>query len=491
VAVGVNKITFVAGELTTGAIVAASATGLTVKTSVDAVSAGASVPALAGPTVQSASITLAAADQKALQATTAVTTVTFTTETSIPAAGTITITLPANYFSAKASPAAVHVPASGTAATLSCALTAATLTIVCTTSVNAVAVGVNKITFVAGELTTGAIVAASATGLTVKTSVDLVSAGASVPALAGPTVQSASITLAPADQKALQATTAVTTVTFTTVTSIPAAGTITITLPANYFSGKASPAAVHVPASGTAATLSCALTANTLTIVCTTSVIAVAVGVNKITFAAGELTTGAIVAASATGLTVKTSVDLVSAGASVPALAGPTVQSASITLDAADQKPTQATTAVTTVTFTTETSIPAAGTITITLPANYFSGKATPAAVHVPASGTAATLSCALTANTLTIVCTTSVNAVAVGINKITFVAGELTTGAAVAASATGLTVKTSVDLVSAGALVPALSTPAGPAATTKASASSVASSAALLVAAIIVGVLL
>jgi hypothetical protein len=197
------------------------------------------------------------------------------------------------------------------------------------------------------------------------------------------------------------------------------------------------------------------LTANTLTIVCTTSVNAVAVGVNKITFAAGELTTGPGAAASATGFTVTTSEDLVSAGANAPALVG-TVQSPAFALATADQKALQATTAVTTVTFTTQTQIPAAGTITITLPANYFSGKATPAAIHVPASGTAATLFCPLTANTLTIVCTT-IQTVAVGVNKITFAAGELITGPAVAASASGLTVSTSVDAVSAGTVVPAL----------------------------------
>jgi hypothetical protein len=207
------------------------------------------------------------------------------------------------------------------------------------------------------------------------------------------------------------------------------------------------------------------------------------------------LTLGAAQAATTAGFKMSSSADTtLTAGVNALQItaAGPTVQTASITLAAADQKPAQATTAVTTVTFTTETIIPIAGTITIMLPVNYFSGKATPTAVHVPTSpATVATLACTLTAATLTIVCTTSANAVAVGVNKITFAAGELTTGPAVVASATGLTVKTSEDFVSAGALVPALSTPAGPAATTKASASSVASSAALLVAAIIVGVLL
>ena len=166
-----------------------------------------------------------------------------------------------------------------------------------------------------------------------------------------------------------------------------------------------------------------------------------------------------------------------------------TVQSAGITLDAGDQKAFQSTTAITTVSFTTQTEIPlSGGTITITLPANYFSGKSAPVGVHVPPTGTAATLSCALTAATLKIVCTTSVTAVAVGAHKITFAAGQLITGAAIAVNANGLTVSTSVDGVSAGAAVPALvvSTPAGPATTTKASATSVASSAALLVAAFI-----
>ena len=82
---------------------------------------------------------------------------------------------------------------SGYAASLACALTPATLTIVCTTAIHAVPVGVTKINFAAGELTTGAGVGASATGLTVATSVDTVSFGAFVPALVG-TVQATTMT---------------------------------------------------------------------------------------------------------------------------------------------------------------------------------------------------------------------------------------------------------------------------------------------------------
>jgi hypothetical protein len=323
-------------------------------------------------TVQFASITLAAGDQKPFKATGAVTTVSFTTQTEIPqAGGSITIRLPANYFSAKILPAGILVPVSGTAATLACALTASTLAIVCTTSAQAVPVGATKITFAAGELTTGADSAASSIGLAVSTSQDDLSFGAAVPALTSAVmVQSASITLAAADQKAFKATGAVTTVSFTTQTEIPqAGGSITIRLPANYFSAKAQPAGILVPVSGTAATLACALTASTLAIVCTTSAQAVPVGATKIKFFAGELTTGAAVAASSIGLAVSTSQDGLSFGAAVPALSPPgpfTVQSASIALDAGDQKALKITGAVTTVSFTTQTQIATSGTITIT-----------------------------------------------------------------------------------------------------------------------------
>ena len=196
----------------------------------------------------------------------------------------------------------------------------------CTTATAALAVGQSKITFAAGQLTTGAIAAASSTGLTVTTSADLVSAGAAVPALRG-TVQSPVFELAAADQKALQATTAVTNVTFTTQTAIASGGTITISLPSGYFSGGANPTGAFSvqPSSGTASLSGCALTAGTpLKIVCTTATAALAVGQSKITFAAGQLTTGPAVAASSNGLTVTTSEDTVSAGAAVPALNGTT-----------------------------------------------------------------------------------------------------------------------------------------------------------------------
>jgi hypothetical protein len=181
--IGISKITFAAGELTTGPACAFNGAGLTVKTSKDAVSTGASVPALAG--VQSSQLALASADQKALQATTATTNVTFTTQTILPAnTGTITITLPANYFTAKASPTGVLVPVSGNAAlTGTCTLTKAGLTIVCTLGATDLPIGISKITFAAGELTTGPACSLNAAGLTVKTSADGVSTGASVPAL--------------------------------------------------------------------------------------------------------------------------------------------------------------------------------------------------------------------------------------------------------------------------------------------------------------------
>ena len=123
-----------------------------------------------------------------MQVTAAAVTVMFTTATTLPFpgnAGKITITLPPNYFSLKAAPAGVLVPAAGGTATLTatCTLTAATLTIVCETATADLAAGAHKITFAAGELTTGAATAGSATGLTVKTATDAVSAGAATPGL--------------------------------------------------------------------------------------------------------------------------------------------------------------------------------------------------------------------------------------------------------------------------------------------------------------------
>ncbi len=118
------------------------------------------------------------------------------------------------------------------------------------------------------------------------------------------------------------------------------------------------------------------------------------------------------------------------------------------------------TTAAVTVFFTTATTLLKYGKITITLPANYFTDKAAPSGVLVPAaSGTATLALCALSAPTLSIVCTTASADLAPGAHRITFAAGELTTGPAIAATATGLTVSTTADAVSAGAATPGLGT--------------------------------
>jgi len=103
---------------------------------------------------------MAAVDKNQLQATTATVTVSFTTITLLTFAsnaGKITITVPNNYFSAKTAPTGVLVPAaSGTATMASCALTPATGKFICEIATADLAAGAHKITFAAGELTTGA-----------------------------------------------------------------------------------------------------------------------------------------------------------------------------------------------------------------------------------------------------------------------------------------------------------------------------------------------
>jgi hypothetical protein len=133
------------------------------------------------------------------------------------------------------------------------------------------------------------------------------------------------------------------------------------------------------------------------------------------------------------------------------------VSGVSISMASTDLNPMQVTVAAVTVAFTTATALPVASKVTITLPANYFTGKAQPLGVLLPAAGAAALAHCSLTAPTLAIVCTTATADLPAGAHRITFAAGELTTGPARSASATGLTVSTSADAASAGAAVPGL----------------------------------
>jgi len=459
---GAHSITFASGELTTGAAVAVATSGLTVKTATDAVSAGGSAPALV-KAVTAVSITLAAGDRKAAQVTAGVTTFSFTTAATVASTETIVITLPVSYFTAMASqPTGVLVPAAAGATISGCVLAASTLTITCTIATAGLLAGAHKITFAAGQLTTGAATAGSATGLKVSTTTDAASLTALAPSLG--TVSDVSITMAVVDRNQLQATTATVTVAFTTTTLLTfagSAGKITITLPASYFSAKAAPAGVLVPAAGGTATLTstCTLAAG-LTIICEIATADLAAGAHKITFAAGELTTGAAVAVATSGLTVKTATEAVSAGVTAPALVK-AVTGVWMDLSIIDRNSMTLTSNTTIVYFTTASILPFAsnaGKITITLPANYFSAKATPAGVLTPVSGTATlTSTCNMTAATLTIVCETATADLPVGAHKITFAAGQLTTGAAVAVSASGLMVSTAVDGVSLGASVPAL----------------------------------
>jgi hypothetical protein len=454
---GSYELKFAIGQLTTGPAKVGANTGLTITTNTDLPNS----PAVSYPTLgmTGVSITMATVDKNQLQATTAITTVAFTTLTDVPADGKVTITLPANYFSGKDTPAATLTPASGLAVlTDTCTMTKATLTIICTTKTAVMPAGNQLIKFAAGELTTGVAAAVSSTGLTVKTSVEAVSAGYEAPAIVK-AVTGVSITFAAGDRKAATLTAGVTTVSFTTVSTLPfagSAGKITISLPANYFTLKSSPAGVLVPAAGTATMASCAMIAGALTIICEIASADLAAGAHKITFIAGELTTGAATAGSATGLTVQTATDAASAGAVAPSFS--TISDVSITMAAQDKNQLQATTTAVTFSFTTTVLLPfagSAGKITISLPGNYFTLKTAPVGVLVPAAGTATMASCAMVAATLTIICDIATADLAPGAHKITFAAGELTTGGATA-SAT-LTVKTATDAVSAGIAAPAL----------------------------------
>jgi hypothetical protein len=426
---GSQQVTFAAGQLTTGAPRLSVAAGVAVQTSADVISAPSASPAIGGQ-VTGASLTLAAGDNVAQKSTSGVTTFAFTTASVLPVSGTITITLPPNYFTGAASPMGTLVPVSGSAVlAASCNLTAAGLTIVCTIAGNPLPAGSQQVTFAAGQLTTGAPRLSVAAGVAVQTSADVISAPSASPAIGGQ-VTGASLTLAAGDNVAQKSTSGVTTFAFTTASVLPVNGTITITLPPNYFTGAASPMGTLVPVSGSAVlAASCNLTAAGLTIVCTIAGNPLPAGSQQVTFAAGQLTTGAPRLSVAAGVAVQTSADVISAPSASPAIGGQ-VTGASLTLAAGDNVAQKSTSGVTTFAFTTASVLPVNGTITITLPPNYFTGAASPMGTLVPVSGSAVVMNCSLSSYALSIVCFIGVEALLPGLQNILFGIGSFVTGA-------------------------------------------------------------
>jgi len=311
---GPHRITFGAGELTTGSEIASSSTGLKIKTSAELVSAGATSLAILQGQVHGVSMMMSDRDRVSLKNTSSVTTFSFATQSDLAQGGAITINLPANYFTQKTAPVGVLVAHSGTASLSSCTMTSVVLSIVCTTSGGTLpAGGPHNITFGAGELATGLPFESRGFGLTVVTTVDLVSAGATSIAILQGQVHGVSMMMSDRDRVSLKNTSSVTTFSFATQSDLAQGGAITINLPANYFTQKTAPVGVLVAHSGTASLSSCTMTSVVLSIVCTTSGGTLpAGGPHNITFGAGELTTGLYRVVNFTGLSIGTSIELTS-----------------------------------------------------------------------------------------------------------------------------------------------------------------------------------
>ena len=116
-----------------------------------------------------------------------------------------------------------------------------------------------------------------------------------------------------------------------------------------------------------------------------------------------------------------------------------------MSMAASDQFAMKTTTSATVFAFSTQSDLPSGNAITVGLPANYFSGKPQPAG-QLSGPGSIPNVTCVMTAAALHVVCTTAGAVLSAGSYNLTFAAGELTTGVAVAANSSGLTVKTSVE---------------------------------------------
>jgi hypothetical protein len=212
--------------------------------------------------------------------------------------GNISILLPAGFFSGKMKPVGRFNSGSGNAVLSNCWLsgrsssTSSWLQIDCGITSSALQAGSYSIGFLAGELTTGLAKASTENGLQIMTSSDGASYGVSTPALAG--VTNVSMIIASVDQFAFQTTTKIVSFMFVTMKPIRVNSLITITLPAQYFTGKTAPIATIILSSGAFFVSTCSLQPSVLRIFCPTADLPVAAGPLLLNFAAGELTVGTV-----------------------------------------------------------------------------------------------------------------------------------------------------------------------------------------------------
>jgi len=473
--------TFVAGAVTTGSPQGPAAFNVATSMDQQMATPGATKD-LGGITYTKVNVAFATAGDK-VPGTLNTGTVTFGFRLTnpLPAGGKITIALPPKYFSAVDSTKANTLTGGATAScVLSAGVTGTSVlgiasadTVICTTAAAQVAAAsAITFTFIAGAVTTGTAQAAG--NIQVATSLDR----ADVITRSPPLTYSQAV-----DKTTAGAITGTITFNFRLYNSLSIsspAGKITIAVPRTYFTavdtgtGKEVTFKVgtssYIAADTTKAT--CAVTGsfgsgtttvydvvNADVIVCTLAgTAALAAGEIEVKFAVGSLTTGAG-AATLTTFNVGNSADDDAALQKNTLQLGDTLAiTTTITLNSADQVPNQVNTVAITVVFTVKTAIPSGGKITLTLPKAYFA-KVDESKANTLTTPSGTTATCALVQATGvetkdSIICTTS--GAVTGITEsatsgtsqtLTFAAGTITTGGAVASGTGTFNVASSVDL--------------------------------------------
>jgi hypothetical protein len=375
--------------------------------------------------------TIAAQDRVAAKANVAVT-LFFKTTTALAINGKITLNYPNGFFATTATPAN---NAAGTASVATMTATSAApgaTSIVITTATAGIPAN-TAFTITLSGFAMGALNAGSATGITVQTDADVIaSAGvASGSITSQPTA--VVMTIAGADRLANKAGVAVT-LGFTTTTALSLGGKITLNYPAGFFAGAPNPAN-NVAGSTSVATMTAtsAITGNSIVI--TTAVAGIAANTIFIITLSG-LSMG-VVNAGSIGITVQTDADVIpstaiNSGGIFSQIIFTSITSGGITGTAVQPV----------LVFTPVTTVPAGGTITLTMPTGYFLGSVTSITSTV-GSLTAASYTAA-TATSTSIVLTTA--GAATGTAAITMTLTGLILGAAQAAAAAGFKLSSSSD---------------------------------------------
>jgi hypothetical protein len=360
----------------------------------------------------------------------------FTPVTQLAIGDFITITMPQGYFIGTATFAAAAASPT-TAMTGSATAVTATSTQIVITTAGAVS-GTAALTITLSGLTLGSAMAASY--FTVATSQKTATFSIVAPALvAGPTFTSITWT----GNAAGYATDVV--LVFTPGVSVST--TITLGMPAGYFTGTGTFAATKCSVATMTGTTTSAAVAETASLVITISV--VATGTSAVTMTLTGLSLGTARGAGYFALSTAGEAGTVQKAA--PAI-GSVVTSASITLGSAvtgsDPKPV--------LVFTPVAEIPIGGFITITMPAGYFIGTATFAAGAASPPTTMTGSATAVTATSTQIVITTAV--VVSGVAALTVTLSGLTLGSVRAVgSASSMALSTSKNIGMVYSVAPAI----------------------------------